>query len=587
MADQLPNPAPVHQGAPAHLAALTGLRFYAAIAVFLSHLSILADGWIQYPVPFGAASLSFFFVLSGFVLAYIYGQEGVEFSARKFFIKRVARIWPLHVCLAVLTFIVLMPDFFSRENGVIKAIMNLSLTQAWVPIKGWATSLNGVSWTLSADAFLYILFPLLLFGRLKQIGWKVVVIGMATVLMLLSIEWWVPVDGALARTNMIRFFPPLLLFEFSLGILFGLLFNRGFQYRSRSITVDSAVEAGLIASLIAFLFIAAGFGMYQIDEQTKHWALANYFLFYGTTPFVMAMVVVFSTSRGLIARLLSNRLSVFLGHCSFGFYIIHMFVFKSLMKHFNWMDNQWRFPMMVAGSFLLALSGGILLRFLIEEPCRKAIVSRFIKDKTDSQNESQAFEWAKIKNLINPKAAMLSLSLGIAGCLILNTVAYRIEKETGVAEILKTTPEQFRDVEFEGSGRLLGFSARGNEKGVEVTLVWDLQGGRKPKRFVHLCDQDNKVVRQGPANPMLERNISSPLEIVDRIQLTGRDLNGVRSIGIGFFDMADRTSAKVIGGPRSMGGYRLDLIAPSELVALRAQFVRARQAAIESGNLVR
>ena len=98
---------------PAHLPALTGLRFYAAIAVFLSHLSMLTDTWIKYPIPFGAASLSFFFVLSGFVLAYIYGQEGVEFSPRQFFIKRIARIWPLHLLLAILTLVVLMPNFLS------------------------------------------------------------------------------------------------------------------------------------------------------------------------------------------------------------------------------------------------------------------------------------------------------------------------------------------------------------------------------------------------------------------------------------------------------------------------------------------
>ena len=91
------------------LRSLTGLRFLAALSVFVAHVPGL---WRQFDVgdlPFGAAGVGFFYVLSGFILTYVYGsrftqkltpvaefdngQDAVaDFSFKKFYLKRVARI---------------------------------------------------------------------------------------------------------------------------------------------------------------------------------------------------------------------------------------------------------------------------------------------------------------------------------------------------------------------------------------------------------------------------------------------------------------------------------------------------------------
>ena len=91
--------------AKSRLDALAGLRFVAAAVVALAHLPAVSHdpelGKIA--VRFlseGLYGLTFFFVLSGFVLAYGYHErlaQPTRVSLKSYYIARVARIWPLHL----------------------------------------------------------------------------------------------------------------------------------------------------------------------------------------------------------------------------------------------------------------------------------------------------------------------------------------------------------------------------------------------------------------------------------------------------------------------------------------------------------
>lgn len=80
-----------------HLPALTGLRFFAAFAIVVLH------GMAAWPLPIFVAELalnqgvSFFFVLSGFILTYVYRDLSGKGAVREFYIHRIARIWPVHI----------------------------------------------------------------------------------------------------------------------------------------------------------------------------------------------------------------------------------------------------------------------------------------------------------------------------------------------------------------------------------------------------------------------------------------------------------------------------------------------------------
>ncbi|MGV9409462.1 acyltransferase family protein [Nocardia sp. NPDC003693] len=149
------------------LPSLTGARWWAAFAVFVLHALVFLPvypfqksetfktihQWI--PMQLGAAGVTFFFVLSGFI---IYWSVRPGMSVRAFYRRRVLKIYPTHL-LAAAAFIVAASVPLSR---VVVWVPNLLLVHTWVP--KWTTvgGLNVPSWSLASEVLFYALFPLLL-----------------------------------------------------------------------------------------------------------------------------------------------------------------------------------------------------------------------------------------------------------------------------------------------------------------------------------------------------------------------------------------------------------------------------------------
>lgn len=96
-----------------HLRELTGARFVAAAVVFFAHLSQARalPTWLLDFEPHGRAAVCFFFVLSGFILAYTYRHRMHKEGLRSFFISRFARIYPIYFVTLVLAIpVALFPD---------------------------------------------------------------------------------------------------------------------------------------------------------------------------------------------------------------------------------------------------------------------------------------------------------------------------------------------------------------------------------------------------------------------------------------------------------------------------------------------
>lgn len=141
------------------LPALTSVRFFAALYVVLYHLNF-SGRLIRLPVvahffASGYLGVTFFFVLSGFILAYNY--PAVK-EAKQFWIARFARIYPVYI-LSILLF-VLGPTVRASDHFLLSFGLSLGLLQAfWPPL---FQAINPVAWTLSVEMFFYALFPALL-----------------------------------------------------------------------------------------------------------------------------------------------------------------------------------------------------------------------------------------------------------------------------------------------------------------------------------------------------------------------------------------------------------------------------------------
>ncbi|MEJ0027005.1 MAG: acyltransferase [Rhizomicrobium sp.] len=167
---------------PRRLTSLDALRGIAALSIVFWHwqhfFAIDGDwmeGWSRDQQPLfwlfkplylqGWAAVDLFFVLSGFVFFWLYGEAIRErrVGAWRFALLRFSRLYPLHFVLLIL--VAAMQYAFWQQNGqffVYQAndaphfAAQLFLAQNWWPLS--AQSFDGPSWSVSIEVLLYLLF---------------------------------------------------------------------------------------------------------------------------------------------------------------------------------------------------------------------------------------------------------------------------------------------------------------------------------------------------------------------------------------------------------------------------------------------
>ncbi|MEU3782410.1 acyltransferase [Streptomyces sp900129855] len=219
----IPAPAPSRDRLPS----LTGLRFWAALLVVLYHLSrqVGTVPGVSDAVWYGRSGVTFFFVLSGVVLAWTYDGAGVP--ARVFLWRRFARIWPM---LAVsVAGSVAVWGVMDRAVSLKAVVATLLLVHAWFPQPVIFTGGNPAAWSLSDEAFFYLTFPVLLAllagRRAKVWGWTAVAVSCAALLLWPALSGLSPTD----RTWALDYLPLTRFLQFALGVVAGLALKRGWR----------------------------------------------------------------------------------------------------------------------------------------------------------------------------------------------------------------------------------------------------------------------------------------------------------------------------------------------------------------------
>lgn len=147
---------------PARLDALTGLRCFAALNIVFFHFS--NPDWFGPFSPIvnaGYLSVSFFIMLSGFVLAYNYAGRAREGKLDKvrFWKARLTRLYPVYLLSLVLGFQTFLGERAAHTHLMfwLGTILTPLLLQGWIP--EIATFGNTPAWTMSAEAAYYVVFP--------------------------------------------------------------------------------------------------------------------------------------------------------------------------------------------------------------------------------------------------------------------------------------------------------------------------------------------------------------------------------------------------------------------------------------------
>jgi peptidoglycan/LPS O-acetylase OafA/YrhL len=317
------------------LDALTGLRFFAAFLVVTFHC--LASGRMRATTPSlirprtllqnlwnsGYVGVSFFFILSGFILAYSYlgctGQPRVD--KHKFWVARFARIYPAYVVALV----VAVFPFDALDLPLRGRLTVVTLTQAWLP--GFQYAWNGPSWSLSAEMFFYLLFPLAaaLLIRLDRRRLLITAVGLWLV-MLAAVVAYIRLlpDGKLIEGSPKNAVQPWMLMlytnplarlpEFLAGVALGRIFGLS-GGREQSISRRSA-RAIAMASVVVVLAITVLLCMGPSTPML--WSIVI------LDPLFALLIYLIALDRGPLGRFFALTLLVLLGEASYSLYLLHV-----------------------------------------------------------------------------------------------------------------------------------------------------------------------------------------------------------------------------------------------------------------------
>lgn len=288
---------------------LQSLRFIFFVMIFMSHFEY--DGLPAFDAG-GDCGVSFFFILSGFVLSSAYGNKVSSdgFRYRQFMARRVKKLYPLHL-LCLLAFVVI--NIRSMDAGtLVRLLPNLLLVQSWIPSAGFYFSANAVSWFLSDILLCYAVFPVV-FRAVRRMTPMALTGAWAAVLAAYAVLLCNIPD---AMTNAIVYvFPPVRTVDFAIGVT---LWRVAAWLKKRRIAVFESRLTATAAELAVFAALAMTLAAHpyvnlQIRTACLFW------------PVNVAIILLFACERqgGAVAWLLRRKPLIWLGNISFPLFMVH------------------------------------------------------------------------------------------------------------------------------------------------------------------------------------------------------------------------------------------------------------------------
>jgi len=355
---------------PANLHALTSLRAFLALGVVLFHYQLQWD-----PEDLGFSPLinrarlgvDVFFMLSGFILAHVYSADVAarRFNYRRFLVARLARVYPLHlalllVMLGIVTAATVFGVSFDRATYTpLGFVQTFLLIHAWFPT-GTGINWNGPSWSVSAEWFAYLLFPLYaaVALKLRDRPW---------LLLLLAVGGFFVIDAGYVAT----FGKVLPRAEDNLGIL---RIVPEFLIGMALHAVGRGMAPGRFAA-VAFALIAGA-----VPLVAMQLAADDRLIVILAAPTILAWALLAKAGgEGILAA----RPMVFAGEVSYALYLVHLpvlIVWKGIVSEGQGIDSSYRpAPLELMGVFLLTVAAAVALHLLVERPARQWVRSRLTR----------------------------------------------------------------------------------------------------------------------------------------------------------------------------------------------------------------
>jgi len=354
---------------------LTGLRWWAAFLVFLYHVQVVAPipGPLSAVLRQGYLGVTFFFVLSGFVLTWSFAPV---LRRSTFYLRRFARIFPSHAVawmLAVPVFYAVLPiaaPIWVRPVDGPVLLLSFVLLQGWFTVPAILFAGNPAAWTLTCEFFFYAIHPFA--QRILRI--MTVRATLLTALGVVAVawayrasawafdgSWWANLPLPIQRAP-----------EFILGMCIAWAIRQGWRPR-----VPVAVGIVALAAVVLVIAVVPAW----MPDQLPGIIVGRFGNEAFTVACALAIVAVAVSGLDGHRSVFGDRVQVRLGEWSFAFYLVHATVIYFVLWFIEPLAPSWWNVLPSAGLFLVGLLIAALLFHGVERPVERRI--RRWKDARD------------------------------------------------------------------------------------------------------------------------------------------------------------------------------------------------------------
>jgi peptidoglycan/LPS O-acetylase OafA/YrhL len=354
---------------------LNGLRFFAAFFVVIMHIhnNMGISGLPQlpaFPVLFkGLTAVSFFFVLSGFLITYLLLQEQSNtktIDIKAFYLRRIFRIWPLYFIVigaGILFYWEIVPALHlpfedSYPHGLAIALYLFFMANLMNSLYHVGGMLH-ITWSIAVEEQFYLFWAPLVKRFHKKIPLLIAVVTLLslTVQMLNTLNVFHFSKGVHAFVDTLQFY----YMGFGAGFAW-LLYNKRQWLLQLPVFANRYLQSLCLALLASYLL------MYMKSVTGDLLIPVPLALLFG-----WLIVNVSSNERSIVS--FESRPLNYLGKISYGIYMYHMpmvyatsFLFK---KYFFLTKGPLYFPMFFLMVFVGVIAIASFSYFYIEKPILK------------------------------------------------------------------------------------------------------------------------------------------------------------------------------------------------------------------------
>jgi len=267
----------------------------------------------------GADAVSFFFVLSGFVLSYKYLHSDIPLNIKKYTFNRVLRLYPAYLVTVLFNYL-----YWNRHQlgwNIFGDIFteNIALWNELIMVKNQHVY-YGAGWTLGVEMALSLLMPVLIIVARKKNGSDTSSIQL--------IKWLIPFSLFIGTGYISGF-----IIHFCLGIILAYYYPsvKTYDFKESKFYPYRWLIAVLVFLLFSIRHIERIFDFGQTYDKIAGFLRIDFFHY---TAFASFFILLFIINNQKIQRALNGRLMNFIGKISYSIYLSHWLIIVCVMD--NW-----------------------------------------------------------------------------------------------------------------------------------------------------------------------------------------------------------------------------------------------------------